>query len=306
MERNVFPTKEAGDYMNNRAVFVINDMAKLKGEEQRELFLKYNTNMLPTFILYNGDGVELSRFSGPVYDVKTFINLIEQELKPENYSAAREKRFKEDPSSAFDYISYLYMIGPDTKLIKSLEEAFAKMNDEERFSEKWIRFYSSAVRDIVNSPIYNYIYGNSKKVEAVMGEEKYSLFMKEKANDMLFSSIHSRDKEIINPLLKTINANPVMKTGFSKFIESNLDVVLSDNLPALINAANKTIKKSGSNTIENIVNYILSQTYNYETSEFKNKAEVMAFLENVIQCEKNIVSRQRYYETLDRMAVAKK
>lgn len=306
MERNVFPTKEAGDYINNRAVFIINDMAKLKGEDQGVLFQKYNTNILPTFILFDGEGVELSRFSGGVYDVKTFIDLFEKELKPENYTAEREKRFKEDPSYAYDYISHLYMIGPEEKLQTSIGEAFEKMNDEERFSEKWTQYYSSIVRDIVNSPIYNYIYENPKKVKAIMGDDNYSIFMKEKANRTLYSAVYSNKKEIIEPILTTINANEVMKTGFTKYIAANIDAIANKDLSALIKAANKTIPKSGSNTTAQIVDLIQGLSYDYETKEYKNKAEFEVFLGIVIQYEKDIVAKQRYYEMLDRMAVAKK
>lgn len=307
MDRNVFPAKEAGDYMNNRAVFVIKDMAKIENKDKGAIFEEFKANVLPTFIVYNGDGVELSRFSGGVVDVKSFIALIEKQLKPENYSAAREKRYKEDSSYAFEYISELLGIGMNEKAMESLDESFGKMSDEERFSEKWLRFYSGySMMNIVDSHVFKYIYENGKKVETIMGKEKFSVFMKEKANQVLYIFTFSDDNTLVTKVLKTIAENPVMETGFTKFIASNQEAVSNKDATALITAANKAIKKSGSNTRSQIVNYIHSLSYDYENQRFKNEPEFVEFIGNVIDAEKDIVSRQQYYEMLDRISMSNK
>ncbi len=73
MERDVFPTKIAGNYLNKEVIFVKYDMDKGAHSGDVEFKNKYKITGYPTFIVFDHTGKQINYFCGAPTDPKEFV-----------------------------------------------------------------------------------------------------------------------------------------------------------------------------------------------------------------------------------------
>lgn len=93
MAKDVFPTKEAGDYFNANFVNVKMDMEKGEG---RDLAQQYRVNSYPTLLFLDYTGKVIYETKGARRNAEELINLAKQAVKPnENALAQLEKKWND-------------------------------------------------------------------------------------------------------------------------------------------------------------------------------------------------------------------
>ncbi len=105
MTRDVFPQEEVGAYMNPKFVSIKIDM---EGTYGAPLAKKLQIQAYPTFVIFNADAQEISRFLG-YHAADDFIKVVE-EKSADNASTALEQRWKagdRDPQFLMEYLQTL-------------------------------------------------------------------------------------------------------------------------------------------------------------------------------------------------------
>jgi thioredoxin-related protein len=112
MSKDVFPTKEAGDYFNKRFVNIQIDMEKGEGVDVKK---KYDVGAYPTFLILDTEGKELGRVVGSA-ELSEFIQSVEDAQDAEHSPSALLEKYRKtkDPDAAYAYLNALegrYMKG---------------------------------------------------------------------------------------------------------------------------------------------------------------------------------------------------
>lgn len=105
MTRDVFPQEKVGAYMNPKFVSIKIDM---DGTYGAPLAKKLQIQAYPTFVIFNADAQEISRFLG-YHAADDFIKVVE-EKSTDNASTALEQRWKagdRDPQFLMEYLQTL-------------------------------------------------------------------------------------------------------------------------------------------------------------------------------------------------------
>ena len=105
MTKEVFPKENVGAYMNPKFVSIKIDM---EGEYGAPLAKKLQIQAYPTFVIFNADAQEISRFLG-YHAADDFIKVVE-EKSADNASTALEQRWKagdRDPQFLMEYLQTL-------------------------------------------------------------------------------------------------------------------------------------------------------------------------------------------------------
>lgn len=289
----MFPSKVAGNFINGKVIFIKKDF--ITDDKESDLVKEYNVTAIPTFILFDGNGVELTRFVGGMSNVKMFISQLEEALQPENYNSAREKRFNEEPSYALEHLTYLHNNSMNDKAIKLFSDVFNKLSIEEKFSKKWLNFYKIYLRDL-NSPVFEFMYANQKAISKIMGENEYIEFLKSKSMDILFYSTFSSNKETISGVVKQIDAQPLLQTGYSAFISKNIDVIVNNDCNALFKAIEDNIANFGTKTREYVLRFL-----EYRRYESKYNGDIIRIYEKASETESDNLAKQRYMRNVEEM-----
>lgn len=77
IERKVFPTKEAGEFINPKFVFKKYNLDK---DDSDKIVETYKIKGYPTFIILDGNGKEITRMVGAPAETKKFIDSIKNAL----------------------------------------------------------------------------------------------------------------------------------------------------------------------------------------------------------------------------------
>ena len=89
LKKNVFPTKEAGNYFNANFVLKRYELDKADPDQVVE---RYRITAYPTTVILNADGHELARILGGAEDAKGFIEKIRKAISPDNLFDAKKKK----------------------------------------------------------------------------------------------------------------------------------------------------------------------------------------------------------------------
>lgn len=253
----MFPTQEAGDYINPNFVFIKYDLDKADPDKIAET---YGIKAYPTFIFLNGNGEEVIRMLGGARDTKGFIERIQENMKPENSFKARYERFQKDPSYAMTYIQFLdedcYMSKEADKLFNEL---FAKRTTAENFTEENMKYYSSKVTS-TESPIFKSMITNEKEVKAAIGEETYNKFMQNKGIEFLYGQLFARkfDAAGLDKVIATIESTKPLQSDFTRFAIKNKQTIIDKNADVLTPLAIKAIAKADGMSCDRIIRAALT------------------------------------------------
>lgn len=288
----MFPTKEAGDFLNAKFVTL---KCELDVADPDGVAKRFGVRAYPTFIFLDADGNEFSRMLGGASDTKSFIARVTATTAPENSSALKAERFKNDPSYAMEYITSLKKNYMDNEANEALTALFAKRDIKENFNEESVKYYTENIFDL-NSPIIQYMIKNASDVKAVMGEEKFNQFISSKANSKIAGTIFSRKfvRETYDKAMAEIKAVPMMHTPFYQFMSSTQDSYFAKDFNKTLKSATKLVKDVDSESRSGILSCL--RLLAYEGSKLKEecKNDYLKFLELCAKAETNIQFKERY------------
>ena len=78
MEKNIFPSKECGDYLNSNFVCISKDIEKGEGDIIKD---RYKIDIYPTYLILNPDGTEVCKIIGAVSDANKFVNKLKEAIE---------------------------------------------------------------------------------------------------------------------------------------------------------------------------------------------------------------------------------
>ena len=294
----MFPTTEAGDFINSK--FVIKKYNLDKGDDDN-IKETYGVAAYPTFIFLDGDGKEIARMLGGARDTKGFIERIEATTAKENTWAVRNARFESDPSYAMEHIRFLK---EDCYLSKEADAAlntlFAKRDIKENFNKASVDYYNKNISDL-KSPVIQYMLNNKKAVIAVMGKTEYLKFIENKADMSIFRFAIGRGFNEANfeKSLENISNNKALQSEFYKFMCDAKEAIIEKDFNDFAEVAYKNNKKASTNLRSNIMRILIDLSIDKTKRAIadENKDEVIEFLEAAAKYEKDDKMKTRYAES---------
>jgi len=166
MEKNIFPQKECGDYMNPRYVCIMRDMEEGEGIE---LTKKFNVGIYPTFLVVNSDG---SLYFMEIGSTKTADKFVEKMKSAAILAEMNESYDKGDRSDEFmsGYMALLRQKSPK-KLLDIIVEVYMPQGVEKMSTpEIW-----TLIKSIANSadhPIFHYLVAQRDGFIARLGRQE--------------------------------------------------------------------------------------------------------------------------------------
>lgn len=297
LEKDIFPLKSVGDYMNSNVIFIKYETDNVEGAKLAE---KYNARAVPTFIYIDSDGNEFMRQVGGSASSTQFINGVHTALKPENSTLEMEKSANENLESGIKYLNHLTNVYMTDKANKFFDNLFLRLTVEEKFSDVLIDYYKRTIESF-ESPAFQFMLSNGADAAKVMGKDDYMLFMKGKSDEILSRgvsyAIYKKDMTEVKELLAIISDNKILKTGFSAFLSKNMKLIEAGRVDDMMNIYKRSIKNVGSATRESIVN-----TYMMFLSAQTGKDlpdEALDIYELAVKYEKDNICRHKYDDQIN-------
>ncbi len=170
MAKNVFPTKEAGEFYNENFISYKLDMEKGEGVDFGK---KYKVNVFPYYLYFNPSGELVHRCAGGK-SVEKFIEDGKNALDPEmNLSAMNEKYDKGERSEKFLYKYAFALSNAFCDQSKTAEVTIAYLDtqkDEDLHSEKNWEIIEKILYNI-DSRAFKYLEENREKLAEKYGVE---------------------------------------------------------------------------------------------------------------------------------------
>lgn len=292
LERDVFPSKIAGDFINDKVIFL---KYSIDGKSNNAFVDELKVKRIPTYIFYNGNGEEFLRKGAETGDIKGFQIEISNALKPENSFVEMEKRFKNEPSYACEYLTFFARQDEQAKCDSLLNIVFPKLTTEEKFSKEWLEYYNIYIQTL-NSIVFKYMLENQKVASKIMGKVAFEMYMKDKAISVLEFAIYMNENNNLKENIAIINKNPIMASGFTKFVDKNFDNIVNNDIPAIYNYIEKELKNLGSKTRNQILSLI-----NYKLFDKNSIDKYLKIFEEAIKYEEDNRIRQEHEDHIEQL-----
>lgn len=186
MDKNVFPTAEAGEFFNKNFVNAKMDMEKGEG---LDIAKKYNVQAYPTYLYIDGDGNLVHRVVGSMETPK-FIEASSSALDPSKQYGTLVRRFdagERDPEFLFKAATAA-QVAYDMKKGQELANEYLKTQTN-LLEEKNIRFinqFTTSTKD----PYYDFMRKNAVAFETALGgKEQYAAKMYQIAYSSSFTEL---------------------------------------------------------------------------------------------------------------------
>ncbi len=262
MTRDVFPTREVGDYFNPKYVCVKYDMEKGEGPA---LSARFGVNVFPTFLILDGDGELLHRFAGGGRG-QEFIARVEESFDPDKAVAALDRRFRageRTPEFLNHYLEVLeksYAPGQD----KVSAALMALVPDDEKISEKyWTKIYSDLNHAPVGSECERFLEANKAAFDALIGKDKvdsaiYFKYLNYYGAVLVFDMPMPADPVRLNPDLDVAGIDELIVMDAAMFAGTGSDIdallglfagkaeKIKPSMAQIVAAMDKIIVKKGS------------------------------------------------------------
>lgn len=179
----IFPSKEAGDFMNKHFICFKADMEKGEGIEIRK---RYNVNAFPTLLILKSNGEELNRTAGMDPDVAYFISKIKELSNPVNSLEFKKSDYENDITNANKYLTALHDARKGDEFEKTLMEVFNKRTPSQRYDLQNFEIYNQSIEN-VNHPLSVMILNDRVNFIKYLREEYYNKFICEKTRNAILS-----------------------------------------------------------------------------------------------------------------------
>lgn len=212
MARDVFPTKEAGDFFNENFINVKMDMEKGEG---RTLAQKYGVRSYPTLLFLDYTGGVVYETKGARRDAASLIKLGEQALKPsKNSLTLLQKKWTEGNRQADflqEYITTLSAFNEDNT------EAFTAylntLTEKEKQDESVLKFIFRNTTTAI-SPGMQFIKANQKTLRPNMGIENFDKKISSIATESVKLAVKTENVSLLKDAQKTLSS--FKPKGFKK------------------------------------------------------------------------------------------
>lgn len=168
LARDIFPTKEAGDYFTPRFVSIKVDMEKGEGPQ---LGKRYDVGAYPTLLFLNADGELVYRLCGGKSSAVELIKDVEQGIKNQSLTAMQRQYEEGNRTQAF-ITDYLEMLDNQAMLseINKVATDFLQNKIEGLFLDKTL--YQLFVQYIClpSNSVFQKVYAQKERVKDVYGE----------------------------------------------------------------------------------------------------------------------------------------
>lgn len=219
MAKNVFPTKEAGDYFNANFVNVKMDMEKGEG---RSLAKKYSVGSYPTllFLDFNGDVVYQTK--GARSNAASLIALGKKALLPSKKTLQnlQSKWDNGNREVAFlkEFTKVKTFLGEDNK-----EPFMAYLNSlsaEDKKAEENLKFIYNQTNS-VTSPGMNFIYENRSFLKELYGQEAFDKKINTIGTESISFATKNKNNEIVSEVKSMLKKlKPANYKKQSNYIET--------------------------------------------------------------------------------------
>lgn len=179
----IFPSKEAGDFMNSRFINFKADMEKGEGIRIRE---KYGVNAFPTLLILKSNGEELNRIAGMEPDTAYFISKIKEISNPENSLEYKRSRYEEDIEQANGYLLALYSARKEKEFNERLVEVFNRRTPAQRYTVRNFEIYANAIQS-VSSQLSEMILKDKADFIKYLGKEYYETYIRQQTENTILS-----------------------------------------------------------------------------------------------------------------------
>lgn len=195
MAKNVFPTKEAGDFFNENFVNVKMDMEKGEG---RPLAKKYSVGSYPTLLFLDYNGEVVYQTKGARRDAASLIDLGKKALLPNKNTlkALQSKWDNGDRDVKFlkAFMKVKTLLGEDNN--EPFKVYLNSLSEEEKKNEENIKFiYKQTTK--VSSAGMNFIYENNSYLKQIFTNESFD----KKINTIAIESVNfatkNRDNQVV-------------------------------------------------------------------------------------------------------------
>jgi thiol-disulfide isomerase/thioredoxin len=171
MDKNVFPTAEAGDYFNKNFVNAKIDMEKGEG---LDIAKKYSVRAYPTYLYVDGNGDLVHRVVGSMETAK-FIEASASALDPTKQYGTLLRKFdggERNPDFLYN-AAYAAQSAYDTKKAQEIGAAYLKTQSN-LLEEKNVKFISQFTGSATD-PNFEFMRKNASTFEASLGgKEQYA------------------------------------------------------------------------------------------------------------------------------------
>tara|TARA_B110000908_G_C10261263_1_gene459422 strand:- start:1045 stop:2244 length:1200 start_codon:yes stop_codon:yes gene_type:complete len=195
MAKNVFPTKEAGDFFNENFVNVKMDMEKGEG---RPLAKKYSVGSYPTLLFLDYNGEVVYQTKGARRDAASLIALGKKALFPnKNTLKALQSKWDDgdrDVKFLKEFMKVKTLIGEDNN--EPFKAYLNSLSEEVKKNEGNIKFiYKQTTK--VSSAGMNFIYKNKYYLKEIFGNESFDKKIKMIATESVDFATKNKDNQVI-------------------------------------------------------------------------------------------------------------
>lgn len=180
MSSTIFPTEEAGNFMNDKFICVkvqldttANDDAHAKSwyKDGHKLAETYKIRAYPTYIIFDANENAVHRFVGSTQTAEEFVEKAKNALNPETQYYSLLKQYKEGKKDS----AFLHRMADAAMDAYDLENAQVVANEylatqQNLFTKnnlEFIRYFTQSSSDMGFALLLN----NSQKVDAILGED---------------------------------------------------------------------------------------------------------------------------------------
>ncbi len=277
LEAGAFKSEKLGDYISDNFVFIKYDLDKSDPDNFKR---NYSISAYPTFVFIDGDGKEISRFSGGRNSADMFIELVEEKLEYKNTWAYHDDMLKKDKGYLMTYLNTLHDARLGSRANKLYHELMLTRTLEENLSKEAFEYYNTKVTYPMDV-VMVYLLDNAKQARKIMGKKEYDSFIQDKITKYL--STHSTNfasKAQIERAITNAGKYEAYRTPLYHFIKDNIDIIAEKDILATVEQLTKSIKKVDAvnrAAMVNIVTYRLQRNRELKTPE--NEAAVKKLTE---------------------------
>lgn len=252
MDREVFPLKEVGDFVNPRFVFVKRDM---EADEGPELGKRFRVTSYPTYVILDGQGNEVHRFTGG-RSTDAFIAEL-RSVTDKSMSlkalAARYRAGERDKSFMRDYIAVLSSKrDPSTGGV--VAELFGGLNEKERSAPEYWFLYKNFAWS--NDDIQRYAVANKTNFYPTVGREAVDDLLAglcASGYSGLFFPTPNADKALFEAADRKATAYGVREMPLVALYRAAAKLILDNNTDGFLNTVEKYRSRTDRDSLESFV-----------------------------------------------------
>lgn len=207
MDKEIYPTKEVGDYFNARFISVkvqmdtaANDDAQTRAfyADAQNIRIAYKIAFYPTLLFFNSDGNLLSKGIG-LMDTAALVKYAEDATNPQKDYYKLLNAYNKGRRD-FDQMAYLArtadgLLGDHEEAGQIAAEYMRLLKKENRFTEENIKFFSQFTKKS-NESGFTFFLNNATKINKMMKDEDYSQSMVQHIlyNEFITPKIHDNKR----------------------------------------------------------------------------------------------------------------